>query len=79
MTTQELVLKIKDSNKFSNISISEKEIGFRLNRQNSFTFYWFGVIGNECYFSHKYSQNTGKSTRSLRSAWNVLHEIGYFN
>jgi hypothetical protein len=79
METSKLKSILSESNQFANVSIGEKEIGFRLNRENSFTFYWFNVIGEDVFFSHKYSQNTGKQFKSFRSAWGVLEKIGYFN
>jgi len=58
--------EILSSNKFANFNHSDTMIGFRLNREDSWTYYWFEKVGDTWFFDHSYSQNTGETKRSCR-------------
>lgn len=45
--------------------------------KNKYVYYWFEVQPWETHvsFSHSYSQNTGKTSRSYRQGWVILRSL----
>ena len=86
MTKQQLIEKVSNNPKFEDLTIlhnmgamnNREAVGFKLNRKNSLTYFWFDILGDEAFFSHSYSQRTGKKSYSYKSCRNLLWEIGYF-
>ena len=86
MTKQQLLQKVSNSAKFDDLTTCETNretfIGFKLKRRNSYKYLWFKVIkgadNEDIFFSHTYSQNTGKTSYSYKSAREILWQIGYF-
>lgn len=75
---------VTESSKYSNYYEQEMSngwmlCGFKLNRERSHTFYNFEVIGEDVFFSHAYSQITGKVSRSRMKAYNILTDINYYS
>ena len=85
MTKQDLIQNVANNAKFTDFQVRETrkqyhEVGFKLSRKNSYVYFWFHVWNDDdaVFFSHSYSQKTGKMSYSYKKVRNLLWSIGYF-
>jgi hypothetical protein len=63
------------------IEFDENQYGQQLIgiNKNKWSYHWFNVYDNEVYYSHTYSQLTGKTKKGMKHRWSVCESLGYYN